>query len=174
MPSGDSLQIEERNPASNGLGVFDPYILWLHFIRLAEIGWPIQEVSNKPNMGRDPAGSEDSPPFQTILDALDDPDCRAILREITEPMTANELKNALDIPKSTLYRKLKLLGDAALVRERIEIHSEGGRTTRYQRDFDDVIIRIEDGDTFDVAISRPKRSVDERLANIWSKMGDEI
>lgn len=73
-----------------------------------------------------------------------------------------------------MYRKLELLSTATLVREHIEINSEGGRITRYQRDFDDVTITPEDDDQFNVAINRPTQSVDERLANIWSTMGDEL
>ena len=125
-------------------------------------------------MGANPASDEDPPTLQDVLDALDDPDCQIILRESAEPMTAKELSDICDIPQSTLYRKLDLLSAASLVRERHEIHPEGGRITRYQRDFDDVTISMDDEDTFDIEISRPKRSVDERLANIWSKMGDEL
>ncbi|ESP90171.1 winged helix-turn-helix domain-containing protein [Candidatus Halobonum tyrrellensis] len=124
-------------------------------------------------MVRDPAPSEESPSLQTVLEALDDADCRAILRETTEPMTANELSDTCDIPTSTLYRKLELLSEAALVRERVAINPGGGRTTRYVRDFDDVTISMDDGE-FDVAVERPARGADERLADIWSKMGDEL
>ncbi|MDS0296871.1 helix-turn-helix domain-containing protein [Halogeometricum luteum] len=125
-------------------------------------------------MGDDPATNEDPSTLQAVLDALDDPECQTILRETAEPMTAKELIERCDIPKSTVYRKLDLLSTASLVRERIEIHPEGGRITRYQRDFTDVTISMDDDDQIDVEISRPKRSADERLANIWSKMGDEL
>ena len=125
-------------------------------------------------MGDDPANNEDKPILQAVLDALDDPECQTILKETAEPMTAKELIKRCDIPKSTVYRKLDLLSEASLVRERIKIHPEGGRITLYQRDFDDITISMDDNDQFDVEISRPKRSVDERLANIWSKMGDEL
>jgi DNA-binding transcriptional ArsR family regulator len=125
-------------------------------------------------MGDDPANNEGPSTLQAVLDALDDPECQTILRETAEPMTAKELIERCDIPKSTVYRKLDLLSTASLVRERIEIHPEGGRITRYQRDFTDVTISMDDDDQIDVEISRPKRSVDERLANIWSKMGDEV
>ena len=114
------------------------------------------------------------PTLQDVLNALDDPDCRTILRETIEPMNAKELTETCDIPKSTLYRKLDLLSEASLVRERIEIRPEGGRITRYQRNFDDVVISLEDDGQFNIGISRPKRSADERLANIWSKMGEEL
>ena len=126
-------------------------------------------------MVRDPASPspEESPSLQAVLDALDDADCRAILRETIEPMTATQLSDACDIPTSTLYRKLELLSTAGLVRERDSINPGGGRTTRYERDFDDVTISMDD-DEFSVAVERPPRRADERLADIWSKMGDEL
>jgi DNA-binding transcriptional ArsR family regulator len=125
-------------------------------------------------MDHDPANSRDTPPLQDILSALDDPACREILKETTEPMTANELADTCDIPQSTLYRKLDLLSKAELVRELIEVGPEGGRITRYERDMTDVTISIDDNDEFSLNIDRPSRHADERLANMWSKMGDEL
>lgn len=125
-------------------------------------------------MEQDLANPGDTPVLQEVLTALDDPECRAILSETTEPMTANELTDACDIPKSTLYRKLDLLSHASLVRELIEVGPEGGRITRYERDMTDVTISVDDDDEFSVAIDRPSRKADERLADMWSKMGDEL
>lgn len=125
-------------------------------------------------MVRDPASSDDPPPLQAVLDALDDADCRAVLRETTEPMTATELSEACDIPRSTLYRKLDLLSEAELVREQVSINPGGGRSTRYERDFDGVTISMDDDGEFGVSVDRPPRKADERLADIWSKMGDEL
>ena len=125
-------------------------------------------------MVRDSAPSEDTPSLQDVLNALDDADCQTILREITEPMTANELIDACDIPKSTLYRKLDRLSTASLVREQDKINPEGGRITLYKRDFDDVTISMDEEDNFSVTVERPPRKADERLEDIWSKMGDEL
>ncbi|QPV61635.1 helix-turn-helix transcriptional regulator [Halosimplex litoreum] len=125
-------------------------------------------------MAEESAPAPDETPLTAVLEALNDPDCRAILRETAEPMTATELIDACDIPKSTLYRKLDRLGSAALLRERDTINPEGGRTTTYERDFETVLIAIEDDDTFSVAVNRPSRGADERLADIWSAMGDEL
>jgi DNA-binding transcriptional ArsR family regulator len=125
-------------------------------------------------MGDNSGSSEDRPALQDVLDALDDPQCRAILRETIEPMTANELINACDIPKSTLYRKLELLSSASLVREQEMINPGGGRVTHYKRSFDDVTISIDETGEFSVSVDRPPQSSDERLADIWSMMGDEI
>lgn len=125
-------------------------------------------------MERDSPTREDSPTLQAILSALDDAECRTILRKASEPMTANELMDTCDIPKSTLYRKLNMLSDAALVRETDTINPGGGRTTRYVRDFEDVNISMDDADEFTVAVERPRRNVDERLEDIWSKMGEGL
>lgn len=47
---------------------------------------------------------------QTVLDAFEDADCRAILdRTSDESLTASEVATACDLPLSTTYRKLELL-----------------------------------------------------------------
>lgn len=110
--------------------------------------------------------------LQSVLDALDDGDCRTILRNTADPMTAAELLDSCDIPKSTLYRKLELLAETSLIRERETVNPTGGRTTRYERDFENVVITIDADDTFSVAVERPNRKADERLEDIWSEMRD--
>ncbi|MFT4947670.1 MAG: putative transcriptional regulator [Natronomonas sp.] len=125
-------------------------------------------------MGDDPTTAEDSPTFQDVLEALEDPECRAILRNTAEPMTASELLNTCDISRSTLYRKLELLSSAALLEERERINQGGGRVTHYERSFEDVTISIEEDGEFSVAIEREAESSDERLADIWSMMGDGL
>lgn len=125
-------------------------------------------------MGDDSVSSKDPPALQDVLEALDDPDCRAILRETVEPMTANELIEVCDIPKSTLYRKLELLSSATLVHEQDTINPGGGRVTRYERAFDDVTISMDKEGNLSVAVERPPQTTDKRLADIWSMMGDEL
>jgi len=125
-------------------------------------------------MGGNSVPSEDTSALQDVLEALDDPACRAILRETVEPMTANELIDACDIPKSTLYRKLELLSSASLLREQDTINPGGGRVTHYKRAFDDVTISMDDDGEFSVDVERPPQTTDERLADIWSMMGDEL
>jgi Fe2+ or Zn2+ uptake regulation protein len=89
-------------------------------------------------------------------------------------MTANELIEACEIPKSTLYRKLELLSTASLVNERETVSPDGGRVTRYECAFEDVTVSIDSDGEFSVQIERPSRTTDERLADIWSMMGEEL
>lgn len=125
-------------------------------------------------METDPAKSEDKLAMQKVLNALDDSDCRTILKETAQPMTAKELSKSCGIALSTVYRKLDLLSTATLVRELHGIHPERGRITRYQRNFENLTISVTEGSLFDLTIDRPKKSVDERLAKMWSEMGDEL
>ncbi|WP_135535789.1 helix-turn-helix domain-containing protein [Halostella pelagica] len=124
-------------------------------------------------MVRDPFRDDDSPALQNILDALDDPDCRAIITELEAPMTASELSDAADVPLSTTYRKLDLLTEASLLTEQTEIRSDGQHTTRYDIDFEEVRIALDENHSFDVGIARPERSPDEQLAAMWSEVRKE-
>ncbi|MFC7078812.1 ArsR/SmtB family transcription factor [Halorussus caseinilyticus] len=124
-------------------------------------------------MVRDPAGVEDAPDLQALLDALDDPDCRAIVKELEEPMTASEISDAADIPLSTVYRKLDMLSEASLLSELTEVRSDGHHTTRYDLNFDEVSLSVTEDQELDVTVSRPSRTAEERLADMWSEVRKE-
>jgi DNA-binding transcriptional ArsR family regulator len=126
-----------------------------------------------PGMVRDPFAEDDTPELQDILDALDDPDCRSIVRILDEPMTADEIAEAADVPLSTTYRKLDLLTEASLLEEGTEIRPDGQHASRYSVAFEEVIIGIADTREFEVDISRRPRTADERLANLWSEVQKE-
>ena len=124
-------------------------------------------------MGTEPVSDEDNPPIEQILEALGDPDSQTILEETTSPMTAKEIAENKDIPISTLYRKLDLLSSATLLRELHTVHQEH-RITRYQRNFTNIHIFTSDDGKLDVEMNRPKRPANQRLADMWSKMGEEL
>jgi DNA-binding IclR family transcriptional regulator len=117
--------------------------------------------------------AEDPPDLQVVLDALDDGDCRAIIAALDEPMTATEVSDVCDIPTSTTYRKLDLLSEASLLSEGTEIRSDGHHATNYRVDFEQVIFELDDRRALDVAIARPARSTDERLATLWGEVRKE-
>ena len=89
-------------------------------------------------MVRDPLVAAEDPDAGTVLGALHDEDCRAILAELTEPQTARELLERCEIPRSTLYRKLDRLVEATLVREGTEIRDDGSHASRYDVYFEEV------------------------------------
>lgn len=120
-----------------------------------------------------PSLSEPEPPIQAVLDALEDPACRAIVETLDRPMTASEISDACDIPLSTTYRKLDLLTDASLLEEQTEIRSDGHHTTRYVLAVESVELTLSEDGAFEVEIVRPPRTAEERLANMWSEVQKE-
>jgi len=125
-------------------------------------------------MVRDPFEEAEAPALGDLLDALSDPDCRELIEAIDDPMTANELSEATDIPQSTTYRKLDTLSEATLVEELTEIRKDGRHTTRYAVAFENVEVGIDDDRSFTIEITRPTRTADERLADMWSEVQKEV
>jgi len=124
-------------------------------------------------MVRDPISSESMPAAEDICAALDDPDCREIIRALEEPLTAAELISRCDIPQSTLYRKLEVLTDATLLEESTEIRRDGHHASKYAVAFDEVTFVLDDDQSLAVQIERPPQTAEERLAELWSEMRKE-
>jgi DNA-binding transcriptional ArsR family regulator len=124
-------------------------------------------------MVRDPFTDEDTPALQEILDALDDPDCRSIVRALEEPMTADQISETSDVPLSTTYRKLDLLTEASLLEEGTEIRPDGQHASRYSVAFEEVVIALAENREFEVDVTRRPRTADERLADLWSEVRKE-
>ena len=124
-------------------------------------------------MVRDPVAEEELPELTTVLDALDDEDCRDIVSVLDEPMTASEISDASDVPMSTTYRKLELLTDSSLLQEGIEVRSDGQHASRYAINFEEVIISLDEDREFGVDIAHRARSPDQRLETLWSEVRKE-
>ena len=121
---------------------------------------------------RTPTGSD--PDLDAVLDALDDDDCRVIIEQLEEPMTAAELSDETDIPSSTMYRKLDLLSEAALVDEGTEVRSDGHHASVYVTDFEEVRVSLEDDRSLDVAVERPESTdAEDRLSTMWQEVRRE-
>ncbi|MEZ3116528.1 helix-turn-helix domain-containing protein [Halobaculum sp. MBLA0147] len=120
------------------------------------------------------AQSETEPALDAVLDALDDDDCRVIIEHLEEPMTAAELSDATDIPSSTMYRKLDLLSEAALVDEGTEVRPDGHHASVYVTDFETVEVSLDDERSLTVDVERPSdRDADERLSAMWQEVRRE-
>lgn len=117
---------------------------------------------------------EEAPDIETVVGALNDEDCRTLIETLDEPRTASDLLERCDIPRSTLYRKLEQLTDATLVQEGTEVRMDGSHATRYELDFDDVVVMRNDETELEVHIDRPAQRADERLADMWSEVRREL
>lgn len=115
---------------------------------------------------------------QSVFEALADPDCRDVLATLDDPLTAREVVDACDLPQTSAYRKLDRLSEAGLVDERTELRVDGNHATTYVRDCSGVVVAI-DEDDYEVDFLRERtaeedRTADERLARLWSQIGEEL
>lgn len=99
---------------------------------------------------------------RALLDALQDPDCRAILEATSEAArSANELSEECDVPLSTAYRKLDLMTDAGLLTECTRIRRSGKHASEYVRCVEDVHISVADDGELDLLVTRRSEGADE-------------
>ena len=126
-------------------------------------------------MVRDPSRENDPPSVDDVLDALADDDARRIVSALSEPKTASDISEECDIPLSTTYRKLELLTEASLLSESTDIRRDGQHTTRYSVSFETVTVSIDEENDreFEIEFTRPERTRDERLADLWSELREE-
>lgn len=94
-----------------------------------------------------------------VLHLLDDPDCRAILEATSdESLSASEISDACDVPRSTVYRKLDRLSEAGLLEEGLRVRFDGKHTQEYSRRVDDVVVSVSDEGSIELEISRTSES----------------
>ncbi len=117
---------------------------------------------------------EDKPEIADVLSALNDDDCRDIIRNTDKSLSAKELIDKTDIPKSTLYRKLEDLSDATLLSESMKLRKDGKHTSVYTIGFERIILELNDERELEIEISRPRESPDERIESMWREVGREI
>lgn len=88
----------------------------------------------------------DSDATTAVLDVLSDPSNRAILRLLSgQSLTAAEVAADVDIPLSTVYRKLDRLTDTPLLEPTYRFETRSGRHPReYTSNVDQVTVRMPD------------------------------
>jgi DNA-binding transcriptional ArsR family regulator len=126
-------------------------------------------------MVRDPSTRDDEYLSDDVFSTLGDEPTRTIIETLSEPMTANELSEACEIPLSTMYRKLDQLTEASLVTETTEIRQGGQHTTRYKLDFTEIEVLLSAEHTLTTTIDRPTQesTADQRLEELWAQIREE-
>lgn len=101
-----------------------------------------------------PTVAERRDEVQSLLDVIDDPDCRRILEATsTDAYSATELAEDCDVPLSTLYRKLDHLTDASLLEENLRIRRSGKHVTEYTRRVNAVTVSVATDGGFRVEVA---------------------
>ena len=105
--------------------------------------------------------------IDTLLDALDDQDCRKIL-EATNDQTLSvaEIADVCELPVSTTYRKVDRLTEAELLEEQIRLSRSGKHTNEYVVSVESVQFCVDpdDGITLEVARRSDTEIVDAAIA----------
>ncbi|WP_436901324.1 helix-turn-helix domain-containing protein [Halovenus halobia] len=84
--------------------------------------------------------------ISTLLGALEDADCRAILEATSDQaLSAGELCELCDLSSSTGYRKVDQLTEAGLLEESIRLDSAGAHTSEYHLAVSDLEIDLKGG-----------------------------
>jgi len=120
-------------------------------------------TSPSPNRSNRETTVDDADDVQSVLHALHDDDCRAVLEATDEEsLSANELADACDLPLSTAYRKLDMLTETGLLAERTRLCPDGKHASEYVRVVDEVLVDADGG--FELTITR--RELPERTAPV--------
>ena len=124
--------------------------------------------------GTDDRDREETTALQSVLDALDDRDCREIIRTLEEPMTAREIATRRELPRSTTYRKLDLLTEAGLVVEETTLEPGEGHVSQFRLAVEEVTVTFDEDREFDVNVVERERDPEDRLAELWQTVGEQL
>lgn len=115
---------------------------------------------------------DDERPIEDILNTIGDEHARTVLAAISrEPRAAKQLAEACDLSLPTIYRRLELLEEHELIKERTVVADDGNHYNVYDCNFDSTVITLQD-DEYQVRIYR-KENVPERFKQLWDELAGE-
>lgn len=120
----------------------------------------------------------DEPPtdaeLQSVLEVLADPECREILGVLEEPLSTNDVSERCELPQTSAYRKLEALSEAGLVREGTDLRPDGHHVTTYERAATGIMVALDEGACPTFELVRESERADQRLAQLWSRISEEL
>ena len=110
--------------------------------------------------------------IEEILDTIGDEHAREILAAVSaEARPAKEVAKEVDLSLPTVYRRIELLEEHALIRSRTLVAEDGNHYQVYESNFDSTVIRLED-DEYNVRIYR-KENLPDRFSNLWDDLSGD-
>ncbi|MDS0474888.1 helix-turn-helix domain-containing protein [Natrinema sp. 1APR25-10V2] len=107
---------------------------------------------------------------QEIIEAIDSESSRRILAAASrEPMTADELEQALDVSLTTVYRRTDDLVEVSFLEEETEISPKGDNYDSFKTAIRRVEFTIERGE-FRIDVEFRNDTVD-RFGQLWRSLG---
>jgi len=111
---------------------------------------------------RDPFGKRNDGPrsltdeesIETVLEALDDANCRTILAATSDDaLTVTEICEEFGIAQSTGYRKVEALVEAGLLEEKVRLRPGGSHVSTYACTVEDVTVSVGDENGITLSVS---------------------
>jgi len=110
--------------------------------------------------------------IEEILDTIGDQHARRVLAAISrEPQSAKELAEECDLSLPTVYRRIELLDEYDLVKDRTLVAEDGNHYKVYESNFESTVISLED-EEYKVRIYR-EENLPDRFSQLWDELNPE-
>jgi len=114
----------------------------------------------------------DNRSIEEVLDTIGDEHARQVLAAISrEPKSAKELGEECDLSLPTVYRRIEMLEEYDLVRDRTLVAEDGNHYKVYESNFESTVISLED-DEYRVRIYR-EENLPDRFSQLWDELHAE-
>lgn len=108
-------------------------------------------------------------PIEDILNTIGDEHARRILATLSNgPHSAKELGEKCDLSLPTVYRRIELLEEHDLVRERTIVAEDGNHYRTFECNFNSTVISLSN-EEFDVKIYRSE-NLPDRFNELWDDL----
>jgi predicted transcriptional regulator len=110
--------------------------------------------------------------IEDVLDTIGDQHARQVLAAISrEPKSAKELADECDLSLPTVYRRIEMLEEYDLVRDRTLVAEDGNHYKVYESNFESTVISLED-DEYQMQIYR-EENLPDRFSQLWDELNAE-
>jgi len=115
---------------------------------------------------------DDEKSIEEILDTIGDQHARRVLAAISrEPQSAKELAEECDMSLPTIYRRIEMLTEYELVKDRTLVADDGNHYKVYESNFESTVISLED-EEYKVRIYR-EENLPDRFSQLWDELNPE-
>lgn len=115
---------------------------------------------------------DDEKSIEEILDTIGDQHARRVLAAISrEPQSAKELAEECDMSLPTVYRRIEMLTEYELVKDRTLVADDGNHYKVYESNFESTVISLED-DEYKVRIYR-EENLPDRFSQLWDELNPD-
>ena len=112
---------------------------------------------------------DDEKSIEEILDTIGDRHARRVLAAISrEPQSAKELAEECEMSLSTVYRRIEMLTEYELVKDRTLVADDGNHYKVYESNFESTVISLKE-DEYRVRIYR-EENLPDRFSQLWDEL----